>query len=70
MTLDSLSSIERQQQILQFLGRQQHISVTEIYEMFSIVASLPDDVLKKAYSENTQRVLGFGRQCEERTFYI
>lgn len=64
MTLDSLSSIERQQQILQFLGRQQRISVTEIYEMFSIVASLPDDVLKKGYSENTQRVLGFGRQCE------
>jgi hypothetical protein len=65
MTLDSLSSIERQQQILQFLGRQQRTSVTEIYEMFSIVASLPDDVLKKVYSENTQRVLGFGRQCEE-----
>ena len=61
MTLDSLSSIERQQQILQFLRRQQRTSVTEIYEMFSIVASMPDDVLKKVYSENTQRVLGFGR---------
>ena len=36
MTLDSLSNIERQQHILQFLNKQQRISVIEICEMFSI----------------------------------
>lgn len=36
MTFDSLSNTERQQKILQYLDRQQRISVTEICEMFTI----------------------------------
>ncbi|OJX38928.1 MAG: DeoR family transcriptional regulator [Chloroflexi bacterium 44-23] len=36
MTLDYLSNIERQQEILIFLNRQQRISVAEICEMFAV----------------------------------
>ncbi len=36
MTLDSLSSIERQQNILAYLSKQKRISVSEICEMFAV----------------------------------
>jgi DeoR/GlpR family transcriptional regulator of sugar metabolism len=36
MTVESISNIERQQRILQFLNQQERISVIEICEMFSI----------------------------------
>ena len=36
MTVDSLSSIERKQQLVDFLNRHQRISITEICKMFSV----------------------------------
>ncbi len=59
MTLDSLSSIERQQIILQHLDRQQRISVSEICEMFTVSeATARRDLEVLAEQNHLQRVHG------------
>ncbi|MBC7878780.1 MAG: DeoR/GlpR transcriptional regulator [Anaerolineales bacterium] len=59
MTLETLSSIERQQQILRFLGRQQRLSVYEICEQFSISeATARRDLETLAEQGKLQRVHG------------
>ncbi len=59
MTLEFLSSIERQQQILRFLSRQKRISVTEICEQFSISeATARRDLESLAEQGKLQRVHG------------
>jgi DeoR/GlpR family transcriptional regulator of sugar metabolism len=59
MTLEFLSSIERQQQILRFLGRQKRISVTEICGQFSISeATARRDLESLAEQGKLQRVHG------------
>jgi DeoR/GlpR family transcriptional regulator of sugar metabolism len=59
MTLDSLSSIERQQKILEFLSRQQRISVAEICEMFTVSEATARRDLEVLTDENhLQRVHG------------
>jgi DeoR/GlpR family transcriptional regulator of sugar metabolism len=59
MTLESISSVERQQQILQFLNRQQRLSVTEICEHFSISeATARRDLETLAEQGKLQRVHG------------
>ncbi len=59
MTLEFLSSIERQQQILRFLGRQKRISVTEICDQFSISeATARRDLESLAEQGKLQRVHG------------
>ncbi len=59
MTLESLSNIERQQQILQLLNREQRISVTEICEHLSISeATARRDLEALAEQGKLQRVHG------------
>jgi DeoR/GlpR family transcriptional regulator of sugar metabolism len=59
MAHEFLSSIERQHQILRFLGRQKRISVTEICEQFSISeATARRDLESLASQGKAQRVHG------------
>jgi DeoR/GlpR family transcriptional regulator of sugar metabolism len=59
MTLDSLSSPERQQQIVRLLSRQQRLSVAEICEQFSISeATARRDLDSLAEQGKLQRVHG------------
>ena len=59
VTLETISSIERQQQLLQFLNRQQRLSVTEICEQFSISeATARRDLETLAEQGKLQRVHG------------
>lgn len=59
MTLDSLSSIERQQKIILLLDRKQRISVTEICEVFSISeATARRDLEVLTEQNNLRRVHG------------
>lgn len=59
MTLESLSSIERQQQILKFLNKQQRISVVEICELFSVSEATARRDLEMLSEQNfIQRVHG------------
>src|SRR5688572_17820362 len=59
MTLDTLSNVERQQQILRLLGQEQRISVTEICERLSISeATARRDLEALAEQGKLQRVHG------------
>ena len=59
MTLETLSSPERQQQIVRLLSRQQRLSVTEICEQFSISeATARRDLESLAEQGRLQRVHG------------
>ncbi len=59
MSLDSLSGLERQQQILRLLGRQQRLSVLDICEQFSISEATARRDLEALESEGKlQRVHG------------
>ncbi len=59
MTLDSLSSIERQQNILAYLSKQKRISVSEICEMFAVSEATARRDLEVLTDQNhLQRVHG------------
>lgn len=59
MTLDSLSSIERQQNILSYLSKQKRISVAEICEMFAVSEATARRDLEVLTDQNhLQRVHG------------
>ena len=59
MTLDTLSSVERQKKILELLGRQQRISVVEICEQLSVSeATARRDLEVLAEQKHLQRVHG------------
>src|SRR5688500_3394592 len=66
MTLESLSSIERQQKILRFLSRQHRVSVMEICQQFSISeATARRDLEFLAEQGKLQRVHGGAISIEQ-----